>query len=387
MLLTVGVALAPSCASRVPHASPVLPAPAALDAEVGRAMHATGARGLAIAVIDAGRVVSAKAYGVRNARGEPLLPDTVMYGASLTKTAFAYMVLQLVDEGRLDLDTPIARYLAWPLPDYPTEDKYAPWADLADDPRWRAITPRILLTHSAGFSNFAFVEPDGKLRIHFTPGSRYAYSGEGLILLQFALERGLGMDVGEEMQRRVFDRFGMRDTSMIWRADFARNLADGWKADGSIEPHDERSKVRAAGSMDTSIADMARLAAGIARNEGLSPRAAAERVRPQLAITTATQFPSLQAELPPPRRRADLAAGLGMIVFDGPQGPGWFKGGHNDSTGNTWVCVQRGQRCVVILANDVRAEAAFPELVRFVLGDTGVPWGWEYGDMAFWDGR
>jgi hypothetical protein len=76
-----------------------------------------------------------------------------------------------------------------------------------------------------------------------------------------------------------------------------------------------------------------------------------------------------------------------MLVFDGPQGPGWFKGGHNDSTGNTWVCVQRGQRCVVILANDVRAEAAFPELVRFVLGDTGVPWGWEYGDMAFWDGR
>jgi CubicO group peptidase (beta-lactamase class C family) len=387
LLLAAGIALAPSCASRVPRASPVLPAPATLDAEVERAMHATGARGLAIAVIDEGRVVSAKAYGARNARGEPLLADTVMYGASLTKSAFAYMVLQLVDEGRLDLDAPIARYLARPLPDYPTEDKYAPWADLAGDPRWRAITPRILLTHSAGFSNFAFVEPDGKLRIHFAPGSRYAYSGEGLILLQFVLERGLGLDVGEEMQRRVFDRFGMPDTSMIWRADFAENLADGWKADGSIEPHDERSKVRAAGSMDTSIADMARLAAGIARNEGLSPQSAAERVRPQLAITTASQFPSLQAELPASQRRADLAAGLGVIVFDGPQGPAWFKGGHNDSTGNTWVCVQHGRRCVVILANDVRAEAAFPQLVRFVLGDTGVPWDWEYGDMTFWDGR
>jgi CubicO group peptidase (beta-lactamase class C family) len=387
LLLAAGIALAPSCASHIPHASPPLPAPAALDAEVGRAIRATGARGLAIAVIDEGRVVLARAYGARNARGEPLLADTVMYGASLTKTAFAYMVLQLVDEGRLDLDTPIAHYLARPLPDYPTEDKYAPWADLANDQRWRAITPRILLTHSAGFSNFAFVEPDGKLRIHFAPGSRYAYSGEGLILLQFVLERGQGLDVGEEMQRRVFDRFGMPDTSMIWRADFADNLADGWKADGSIEPHDERSKVRAAGSMDTSIADMARLAAGIARNEGLSPQSAAERVRPQLAITTASQFPSLQAELPTSQRRADLAAGLGMIVFDGPQGPAWFKGGHNDSTGNTWVCVQRGQRCVVILANDVRAEAAFPQLVRFVLGDTGVPWDWEYGDMSFWDGR
>lgn len=75
-----------------------------------------------------------------------------------------------------------------------------------------------------------------------------------------------------------------------------------------------------------------------------------------------------------------------MIVFDGPQGPGFFKGGHNDSTGNTLVCVQRGRRCVLILSNDVRAEAAFPALVRFALGETGVPWDWEYGALPFWNG-
>ena len=46
----------------------------------------------------------------------------------------------------------------------------------------------MLLTHSSGFANFSWVEPDEKLRIHFEPGSRYAYSGEGIILLQFALE-------------------------------------------------------------------------------------------------------------------------------------------------------------------------------------------------------
>ena len=68
-----------------------------------------------------------------------------------------------------------------------------------------------------------------------------------------------------------------------------------------------------------------------------------------------------------------------MVVFDGPQGAGFFKGGHNDSTGNTWVCVKQGRRCVVILGNDVRAERAFPRLVAFVLGETGVPWRWEYG--------
>lgn len=195
------------------------------------------------------------------------------------------------------------------------------------------------------------------------------------------LEQGPGLDLGAEMQRRVFDRFGMVDTGMMWRADFAENLADGWMADGAVEPHDERSKPRAAGSMDTSIADFARFAAAYVRGEGLSPASRAELVRPQLAITTATQFPSFQPELPPDERRPGLAAGLGLIVFDGPQGRGFFKGGHNDSTANTWICVERGRRCVVILSNDVRAETAFPTLVAFILGDTGVPYDWEYGPL------
>jgi CubicO group peptidase (beta-lactamase class C family) len=364
-----------------------VPTEAALDAEVARAMAATQSRGLAIAVIDRGRVVRVRSYGARNAAGAPLQTNTIMYGASLTKSAFAYMVMQLVEEGCLDLDRPLAEYLDRPLPEYPTENKYAPWVDLAGDDRWRSITARHALTHSVGFANFAFVEPDGKLRFHFDPGMRYAYSGEGMILLQFAIERGLGLDVGIEMQRRVFDRFGMTNTSMMWRPEFATNLADGWRADGSVEPHDERSKVRAAGSMDTTIDDIARFAAGYVRGEGLSAKARAELTKPQLPITTASQFPSLQAELPIDQRSKDLAAGLGVIAFRGPQGAGFMKGGHNDSTGNTLVCVERGQRCVVILANDVRAEPAFPRLVEFVLGNTGAPWHWEYGDMAFWKGQ
>lgn len=366
-------------------AQPAIPAAAAIDAEAARLMQATQAQGLAVAVIDGGEVVHVAAYGKRNAAGDPLLTDTVMYGASLTKTVFAYTVMQLVEAGKLDLDKPIAADLPRPLPDYPTEARYSRWADLAGDERWRRITPRMLLTHSGGFANFAFLEPDGKLRIHFEPGSRYAYSGVGLILLQFVLERGLGIDVGEAMQRRVFDRLGLVRTGMQWREDFAPNLADGWTIDGRPTPHDSRSKVRAAGSMDTSIADMARIAAAHLNGIGLSKAGTAELSRPLLPITTATQFPTLQAEQPAAQRRADLSAGLGLVTFNGPQGPGYYKGGHDDSTGNTWVCVKASRRCVVILANDVRAERAFPQLVRFILGETGVPWDWEYGRVKFVD--
>jgi CubicO group peptidase (beta-lactamase class C family) len=351
---------------------------AAIDAAAKGAMARTGSRGVAVAVIENGRVELVRSYGARNAAGDPLLTDTIMYGASITKAVFAYTVMQLVDEGRVDLDRPIADILPKPLPDYGNLDAYGNWGDLAGDERWRRITPRHALTHSIGFANFSWDEPDQKLRFHFDPGRRYAYSGEGIILLQFGLEKGLGLDLGAEMQRRVFDRFGMRNTGMMWRADFARNLADGWTAEGKVEPHDERSRVRAAGSMDTTIADMAAFAAGFMRGEGLSRKARAEMIRPQLPITTRSQFPSFQPEAPPEARFKSLSAGLGVVTFRGPQGPGFYKGGHNDSTGNSWVGIERGRRSVVILSNDVRTEAAFPDLVRTALGETGAPWKWEY---------
>ena len=86
--------------------------------------------------------------------------------------------------------------------------------------------------------------------------------------------------------------------------------------------------------------------------------------------------------MPPAERHKGLSAGLGLVTFKGPQGPGFFKGGHNDTTGNMLVCVKKGRRCAVILSNDVRAEAAFPAIVALVLGETGLPWTWEYGNAA-----
>ncbi len=350
-----------------------LPTREAINAEAQRLMAAQDVKGLALAVIDSGRVVHVAAFGHANVeRGLPLTTDTVMYGASLTKTAFAYLILQLVDEGRLDLDASVAQMLPRPLPEY--ED----YADLAGDERWRALTPRIILNHATGFANFRWLEEDQKLRFHSAPGARYGYSAEGFYILQLALEEGLGLDVGAEMQARVFARFGLTRTSLQWRADFAGNLADGYAMDGSFEPHDERSGVSAAGSMDTTIDDQALLWAGILRGEGLSAASRAELVRPQLAITAARQFPTLAPASDPRGPAIGLAAGLGLITFTDVSGLMWFKGGHNDWTGNLVVCQESGRRAVVLLANSVRAELIYPELVRFLLGDTAMPWWWEY---------
>lgn len=368
-LLIAGCAITPSRAT--------IPSGVAIDAEVTRLIHREHVHGMALAVIDHGKVVHVSAYGDRNvAKDLPLTNATIMYGASLTKTAFTYMLLQLVDEGRLNLDDSVAELLPQPLPKYHSDDYN--YTDLEGDERWRKLTPRILLSHTSGFANFRWLEPDQRLRFHSTPGSRYGYSGEGFYILQLILEQGLGLDVGKEMQKRVFDRFGMTNTSMTWRPDFATNLADGYKLDGSMVPHDERSGVSAAGSMDTSIADQARLWAGIVRGDGLSDASRSGMFRPQIPITSAHEFPSLAKEINPGNKNIRLAAGLGLVTFQDKSGTAWFKGGHNDSTGNMVVCLEQNRRCVVMLGNDVRAERIYPELTRFILGESSMPWTWEY---------
>ncbi|MBV9758924.1 MAG: beta-lactamase family protein [Acidobacteriaceae bacterium] len=367
-----------------------LPTGASIDRQVGQLMTRAHAQGMAVAVIDHGKVAYVQAYGIRNAKGDPLTPDTVMYGASLTKTVFAYTVLQLVDQGKLKLDTPIETYLDKPLPAYGPDpvfpDKYGPYKDLAADPRWKQITPRMCLNHSTGFSNFWFIEPDRKLRIHFDPGTRFSYSGEGFILLQFVVEhgsraKGLGLDLGD-LTNAIFNRVSMPRTSLTWRNGQDPNVADGWNDRGEPLPHEKRSKPRAAGSMNTTISDLSRFTAALVRGDGLSPASRAELTRPVLHITTAHLFPLFLPDAPVSQQRKDLYSGLGVIAFNGPQGPGFYKGGHDQQTANTMVCIQPAQNCVLILSNDVRAEAGFAELVTFILGDTGVPYDWEYGDYA-----
>ncbi len=368
-----------------------IPSGAAVDAEVRKIMAETHANGMAVAVIDHGKVGHVRAYGIRTAKGDPLTTDTVMYGASLTKTVFAYTVMQLVDQGKIKLDTPLMDDLDQPLPAYGPDpvfpDKYGPYKDLAEDPRWERITPRMCLTHSTGFSNFWFIEPDQKLHIHFEPGTRFSYSGEGFILLQFVTEhgrkaQGLGLDVGE-LTKANFNRLGMTRTSLVWSKDNPDpNVADGWNDRGEPQPHDKRSKVRAAGSMNTTIADLSKFTAALVRGDGLTPAARAEITKPSLHLTTAGLFPLFQPDVPLSAQRKDLASGLGVVVFDGPQGHGFYKGGHDGQTANTMVCLETSQRCVLILSNDVRSEAGFPALVQFILGNTGVPYDWEYGDHA-----
>jgi hypothetical protein len=92
--------------------------------------------------------------------------------------------------------------------------------------------------------------------------------------------------------------------------------------------------------MNTTISDLSKFTAVLVSGEGLSATSSAEMTKPQLHITVAHQFPLFQPDLPVSEQRKDLYAGLGVVVFDGPQGHGFYKGGHDATpaclmTGNT----------------------------------------------------
>jgi CubicO group peptidase (beta-lactamase class C family) len=344
----------------------------AIDREVTALMRSAQVAGLQLALIHNGHVTYSQVYGLRDsARKLPMSRTTVTYGASLTKAAFAYLVMQLVDERRIDLDKPIGDYLSKPLPSYPR------YADLGRDDRWRRLTMRMLLSHTTGFANFRFIEPDKKLRFHRDPGARYGYSGEGIVLAQFVLETGLGIDVGAEMQKRIFDRFGMQRSSMTWRADFESNYAENHQIDGAPYPHRRWDEAGAAGSLDTTAMDYAAFVAAVVRGEGLSGKAKAEMIRRQVAIDSERQFPTLSEARTERWKPIGLGYGLGWGVFETPYGQAFFKEGHDEGTANYVLCVEPRRSCIVMLANDVRAERIFVPLVRRLFGEVNLPADWE----------
>lgn len=344
----------------------------AIDLRIDRLMTANKVTGLGVAVIREGKVVFIKGYGYASVEDKaPLNAGTVMYGASLTKATFAWMLMQLVDEGKVDLDKPIAQYLAKPLPDYDG------WGDLKGDERWRKLTLRMLMNHTSGFANLRFLEDDRKLKFHRDPGTRYGYSGEGVRLAQFVLEQGLGIDVGKEMQVRVFDRFRMRDTSMTWRDSYDGRLAYGYTADGKRQPFSRRRKPDAIGSMDTTLGDWSRFLAGVVRGDGLSRPARAALVRPTVMIDSPAQFPTLTEDRTTKWRGIKLGYAIGWGTFESRFGHAFFKEGHDDGTDNYAVCVDQRNSCILIMSNDNRATNIFVPVVDALLGPVGVPAEWE----------
>jgi CubicO group peptidase (beta-lactamase class C family) len=346
--------------------------PAEIDGTMSRLMQAAEVCGAAISILNNGKTVYTKAYGFRDVQNKlPLTVDTVMAGASFTKVAFAYLVMQLVDNGILDLDKPVQAYLPRPLPDYPG------YRDLADDPRWRKITARMLLSHTAGFPNFRWLNEDHKLDINFEPGSRYAYSGEGMQLLQLVVETLTGKQLEALMQERVFGPLGMSRTSMVSEKRFEKDCANGYDEWGRSLGHPQRKTAAAAGSMQTTLHDFTLFVQAVIEGKGLRRPTRVLMLTPQIWILSKRQFPTLSTETGSTNQTIRLSYGLGWGLYWSPYGKAFFKEGHEDGFRNYTVVFDKPGDGIVIMTNSSNGEGIFKELLETLQGNTFTPIEWE----------
>jgi CubicO group peptidase (beta-lactamase class C family) len=173
--------------------------------------------GLSLALVREQKIVWAEAFGVRDKETKAALtPATVFEAASLSKPAYAYVVLKLVEQGKLSLERPLVEYLGRDLN--------------PDEPRFKQITARHVLTHTSG------IEPvPGKGRppkLEFAPGERFKYSPHGFDILQLAVERAAGEKITPMMERMLLRPFGMARSAFGWSAEFAKSGARGYDDKG-----------------------------------------------------------------------------------------------------------------------------------------------------------
>lgn len=351
---------------------------AEIDAEFARVMRGAEVPGAAIAIFNDGRVAYLKTYGVRDKDNNlPLTPYSVMTAASWSKVAFAYMVMQLVQEGQLDLDKPVYEYLPKPLPEYPN------YTDLAGDARYKKITTRMLLDHSSGFPNWRWANENRKLNINFEPGARFAYSGEGIDLLQLVVETITGKPLEELMQKRVFQPLGMTRTSMMWQSRFDSDFAKGYDEYGRSLGAEKRKTADAAGSMLTTPADFARFMESVMQDSargghGLLSRKTRELMfSPQIQIYSKHEFPSLDDETTDENEAIRLSYGLAWGLYWTPYGKAFFKEGHDEGWRNYAVCFDEEKMGMFIMTNSSNGEGIYKDLLETLLKNPYTPIEWE----------
>ena len=337
--------------------------------------------GLAIAIFNDREIVYSRAFGVkRTDTGEPLRMDTVFYGASLSKAVSAVLMMKLAEDGILDLDAPLVSYLDRPIDTYKASREKA-WhedlTDLKDDVLHKKITARMCLSHTAGFPNWRWDEPDQKLRVRFEPGSRYSYSGEGFTFLQVVVENLTHRSLEDWMREKIFEPYGMTTSSYTWQPRFEENYCHGHSETGEVLEKDKDNAARAASTLETTPEDYARFLHAVLNRKGLTESSWNEMFSPRIRLRSKTQFLPLSAETTTDNDDIELSYGLGWGLLKTPHGWGAFKEGHGDGFEHYTIVFPESGMGVMLLTNSANGESAFKELLEISIADIYTPWEWQ----------
>ncbi|HKO99879.1 MAG TPA: serine hydrolase [Pyrinomonadaceae bacterium] len=171
-------------------------------------------RGRPVQQVEGLRVNRAQRSGGRESAGgdvagSPIELTTYFPAASLTKPLFAWAVLDLIRQGKLELRKPLQEYM-----------------DLGLTGEAKRITAQFALTHTTGLPNWRF-QPDTPLTAAFMSGSRWQYSGEGIFLLQRVVEKIVGVPIGAYMKEKVLKPLGMTSSTFAWSPELQARAVSG----------------------------------------------------------------------------------------------------------------------------------------------------------------
>lgn len=232
--------------------------------------------GAAVAIIQSGRVVKMKGYGLASIEfGMPVTAKTAFEIGSVSKQMTAAAIMLLVEDGKVRLNDPISKYL-----------KDTPDA-------WKEVSIRHLLTHSSGVKSYTsldgfelikrqkvgdFLKKLAPYPLEFTPGERNIYSNSGFTLLAYVIEAVSGKPYIEFMRERIFRPLGMNSTTDRDPEYLIPSRAVGyeWRGDRYAGRDWDLTDLLGAGTIVSTIEDMVKWDAALNGKGFLTPESRAE---------------------------------------------------------------------------------------------------------------
>ena len=243
---------------------------------------------LSLAVVQDGKIVKTKAYGLANMElNVRATPSTVYQLQSITKSFVACGIMLLVEDGKIGLDDKITKYLSG-MPD-----------------AWSSVTVRQMLTHTSGIPSFVQDQGSGAAIVafalktdsseqiirwaaarplKFAPGEGRKYSSTGYHLLGMIIERVSGKPWGQFLHDRIFAPLGMTSTRVYSPFDIIPNRASGYNHFGDVPVNGlvftEAIMESAAGGLLSTAEDMAKWEIALERGTILKPSTLAQMAVP-----------------------------------------------------------------------------------------------------------
>ncbi len=231
-----------------------------LDQAIPESMKRHNIAGAAVGLVHNGEIVYLKGYGFADSAKEvPVTENTLFQAASISKSLTAWGIMNLVEEGKLDLDEPVSAYLSrWKLP----PSRYDA----------NGVTIRRLLSHTSGiahvggYAGFGTEEPLQTLEESLTaakdakgkgvklvrqPGTKIEYSGGAYTLLQLVIEEVTNLPFEVYMKSTVLTPLGMEQSSFTLESSMAENLSVVYNNNGNPSPSRSFTAKAAAGLYTT----------------------------------------------------------------------------------------------------------------------------------------